>query len=159
MIEAATTTWTDLPIVVRSWTAAASRNPDRVVLLSTDPTDLIIAISHDAAGIVTNDSAVDFALRGIELGIKTRSRIDPKSLGLTRYEAEIITLRAAGMGWIDIAENVGYCARQVRRISSRLMARFGCTAETLTGLAQVIDLSPTRRPDDLSPTNYLLVGA
>lgn len=144
MIEAAITTSTHLPNVVRSWTAAASSDPDRVVLVSTDPADIIVAVSYGAAGIVTDDVMVDSALRGIELGIKTRSRIDPKSLGLTQSEAEIITFSAIGMDWIAVAENVGYCARQVRRISSRLEARFGCTPQALAGLAQVIHLVPTR---------------
>lgn len=146
--EIAGSTSTDPPTVVRSWSVAASRNPELVVLLSTDPADIIMAISNDVAGIVADDSAVDFAIRGIELGIKTRSRIGPESLGLTRCEAEIIALRAAGICWIDIAEDVGYCGRQVRRIFSRLATRFASTPQALTGLAQVIDLSPVRRPVD-----------
>ena len=135
---------TDPPTVARSWSVAASRNPELVVLLSTDPADIIMAISNDVAGIVADDSAVDFAIRGIELGIKIRSRIGPESLGLTRCEAEIITLRAAGVGWIDVAEHVGYCERQARRIFDRLTDRFGCTPQALASLAQVMDLAPTR---------------
>ena len=142
MIESARSTSTDPPAVVSSWSVAASRTPELIVLLSTDPADIIMAISNDVAGIVADDSAVDFAIRGIELGIKTRSRIGPQSLGLTRCEAEIIVLRAAGMGWIDIAENVGYSERQARRIFYRLIARFGCTPQALTALAQVIDITP-----------------
>jgi DNA-binding NarL/FixJ family response regulator len=148
MIESTRSTSTDPPTVVRGWKAAASRDPDRVVLISTDPADIIAAIANNVAGIVTNNSAAEFALCGIELGVKTRSKIGPEPLGLTRWEAEIIALRAAGMGWTEIAAHVGYCERQARRIFDRLTARFRCTPQALTALAQVIDITPVRRPVD-----------
>ncbi len=110
------------------------------MLQSTSARDIARAIANDVGGIVADDRGAELALQALDMGIKTRTRFPPHDLELTRCDAEMIALRSRGLTWVEIAESIGYCERQVRRIFKALASRLHCTEEELLGLAQIIDL-------------------